>query len=470
MKLPTLEGKSIFKDKRILILHYRVGRSDGVSIEIEAWKEIFEREGAKVALCAGTESTGANYTIDDFEYSKNPVMKDIDERSYSSTLSKSEVTKLKKDFLQKQKEISTIFENVVKDFKPTTIIISNIFSVGLGLPIAGAITSVIDKYKLQTILVNHDYYWESSRKKNIAIPFIQEQLDNYFPINREYVTNLCINSIQQKDLKGRKGIYSEVLFDTFDYNQRPWEKKGSITNYLRGKGINENDIVVLQATRVVRRKNIETSIKYVSELCKRVNELNGKLYNGKVFNNIKNSIVLVLSGYVDGGSEQYFEELVKYARELGIKLVYLGDDIHKKYELFDIYPYADIITYPSTSEGFGNQLLELIFARKVPILFEYPVFKVNIQNTGLKYVSLGDTFEKDEKGWHIIPEEIYSKAVDKSIEILRKESLYKEITVNNFEMVKIHFGYDNAKRVFEKIILNNKQVNTTTTNIPLITE
>ena len=36
----------------------------------------------------------------------------------------------------------------------------------------------------------------------------------------------------------------------------------------------------------------------------------------------------------------------------------------KVYTLFDIYPHADLVTYPSYYEGFGNAFLEAVYFRK----------------------------------------------------------------------------------------------------------
>jgi hypothetical protein len=42
---------------RILYMHYRVGKTDGVSIQAAAWRHIWEEMGAIVAFCAGPNST-----------------------------------------------------------------------------------------------------------------------------------------------------------------------------------------------------------------------------------------------------------------------------------------------------------------------------------------------------------------------------------------------------------------------------
>ncbi|RLC75975.1 MAG: glycosyl transferase family 1, partial [Chloroflexi bacterium] len=39
--------------KTIGIFHYQVGRTDGVSLEIDKWKHVLEEMGHTVHLCAG---------------------------------------------------------------------------------------------------------------------------------------------------------------------------------------------------------------------------------------------------------------------------------------------------------------------------------------------------------------------------------------------------------------------------------
>ena len=58
----------------------------------------------------------------------------------------------------------------------------------------------------------------------------------------------------------------------------------------------------------------------------------------------------------------------------------------KIYSLWDTYVFADFVTYPSLWEGWGNQLLEAIRAKLPIMLFEYPVYKVDIKDKGLSGV------------------------------------------------------------------------------------
>ncbi len=162
MPLPqttTLAGK------KILIVHFRVGRTDGVSIEIAAWKEILESAGATVKLCSGPVNHGADFVISSLEQQLNPTIFELDEAAfgkgvhYKSEAEFSKILRREQDYLAKE------FASVLDQYRPDHIIISNIFSVGEHIAAAGAFTRVLDERKIHTIGVHHDFYWEIVRYK-----------------------------------------------------------------------------------------------------------------------------------------------------------------------------------------------------------------------------------------------------------------------------------------------------------------
>ena len=78
----------------------------------------------------------------------------------------------------------------------------------------------------------------------------------------------------------------------------------------------------------------------------------------------------------DAGDEgfEYQHMLEELAREEGVELLFIGDRVsevrqldrygRKMYTLWDLYPHADLVTYPSIYEGFGNALLEAFYFKK----------------------------------------------------------------------------------------------------------
>ena len=50
----------------------------------------------------------------------------------------------------------------------------------------------------------------------------------------------------------------------------------------------------------------------------------------------------------------------------------------KQYTLWDAYPHADLVTYPSLYEGFGNALLETIYFKRLAVVNRYPVYVADL--------------------------------------------------------------------------------------------
>ncbi len=157
----------------------------------------------------------------------------------------------------------------------------------------------------------------------------------------------------------------------------------------------------------------------------------------------------MISGYVEKRDENYLNTLIRYADQCDVPLIYLGDDLHRKYELFDIYPYADIITYPSEYEGFGNQLLEAVFAKKQVVLFEYPVYKTDIKNRNFDFLSFGDDREFDsQSGLSRISKERMEEAVTNTIFRLKNGHTYSQGCDRNFILASQYFSYENTLEKF----------------------
>jgi glycosyltransferase involved in cell wall biosynthesis len=69
------------------------------------------------------------------------------------------------------------------------------------------------------------------------------------------------------------------------------------------------------------------------------------------------------------------------------------------YSFWDVYAFADLVTYPSLWEGFGNQLLEAIGGQLPIVLFEYPVYRVDIAPLGFSVISLDSRLAREPKAY-----------------------------------------------------------------------
>lgn len=450
-------NETIVQNKKILFIHYRVGKTDGVSLEMAAWKEIFEKQGAQVKLMSGPENEGADFVVSDLESQLNPQIFTIDEDAFGGLKTFQSDEQLEENIWQKVESIKSDLNDHLSAFRPDFIIVSNIFSVGENLPAVIALGDVLCDLRIPTVIVCHDFYWEEARYDWPTNAFIERILEDYFLIDDPLFSYLVINHIAQEALFQRRGIRAEVLNDTFDFNLPSLNQSPQMRQLLEENKVDLEDILFLQATRIVRRKNIEVAIDFVRAFNQNLDKLHGKtLYNGQVFDASKNKATLLLSGYAEYRDMPYFRKLLRYAIRLGVDMIILrsltndSDQHEGVHALWDAYPFADIITYPSQYEGFGNQLLEAFFVKKPVILFEYPVFKTDIKTKDVQVVSLGDTKETKSYGFAFVGKEQIQAAVAEVIDVLLSREKYQLMVDHNFNVGKEHFSYDMAWSVFEK--------------------
>jgi glycosyltransferase involved in cell wall biosynthesis len=459
------DKRKTFSDLKILIIHFRVGKLDGVSLEIDNWVKILKENGAEVKLCAGPVNIGADYTIPDLEQQLNIDIFKLDENSFGGhkDLKEGEFVNqfnIKRSLLEKE------FKNAISDCNPDFIFVSNIFSVGENLPAACALLKVLDSQKIRTIAINHDFYWENKRYNNPSNIFVKNVVNECLVPIREYITHLCINNVAKRKLKERKGIDAGIIYDSIDFNQRKWKKMSPVQKYLFDTaGVLKDDVIILQATRIVRRKNIEIAIDFVKQLSEDISQNRGeKLYNGKKIND-KTKVILLLAGYAEKRDQWYYNLLTEYAEKVGVSLVYIGDRVGSinakavgtvSFSLEDIYPYADMITYPSEYEGFGNQFLEAVFAQKPVAVFEYPVFKTDIKPKGFNYISFGDKKAHDRKTDLIkIPKATLNQVALQSFKLLTNSKNYHSFVNKNFNLGKKYFSFRNTFDTFRRLLLKN---------------
>ena len=107
----------------------------------------------------------------------------------------------------------------------------------------------------------------------------------------------------------------------------------------------------------------------------------------------------------------------------------------KRYNLWDSYTFADIISYPSLQEGWGNQFLEAVKAKLPIILFEYAVYQKDIGRLGFKILSLGSVFTKKTTDSLVqISPHILARIAQQTINFLQNKTEREKITQHNFQI------------------------------------
>lgn len=443
----------------IAMIHYRVGETDGVSLEMDKWKKILEKNGHKVYYIAGSEGT-----------SKALIIKELFYRDeYDATLNSEIFGKLDKfneeelqdKIIEQSKKIEEQFIKYFTDYKIDMVIPNNVLALGRSPHIAMGLTNAIKKVDVKVIGHHHDFYWEREYYANGTTSYANKLLEEYCPpIELDNMKHVVINKLAQIDLLEKKGLKSTIVPNVFDFEAEPWTEDNYNKTFKQDLGVTDNQLVFLQATRVTNRKAIELAIDLIALLNKAEyrEKLIGKtLYNSKVFTK-DTEIVLAMIGLHEGISG-YEDKLVEHAKNKGVNLIVNPELVNhmrhykngkKVYSLWDAYVHCDMITYPSIYEGWGNQFLEGLFARKPQIVFEYSVFESDIKQYGFDYISLGNKYETMDNGLAILNKDVLDKAANETIEYLTNNAKYEDCVSKNFEIAKKELSLD----ALEKLVLS----------------
>jgi mannosylglucosylglycerate synthase len=224
--------------------------------------------------------------------------------------------------------------------------------------------------------------------------------------------------------------------------------------------VGADDLVVAMPARVAINKAIELAIQFVARLNREratlQNAPEGLGLNRRRFSADSSVVLLLPQGEDLQDNRQYLERLLAYARHLQIKLVYGGNvvvpDRRFRYGDLDRYPFygtyqaADLVCYPPEHEGFGNQVIEAVWAKRPLVVLEYPVFKRFVRNHIPHYISLGGTGQLrrlDEfAGLHQLRDDVLDVAVKSAIALLMDHDLEKRWADENFTELRAFCGMD----------------------------
>jgi glycosyltransferase involved in cell wall biosynthesis len=316
----------------------------------------------------------------------------------------------------------------VKQFGIDVIVPENAITIPMNIPLGVAITEFIAETGMPTIAHHHDFYWERTR---FSISAVQDYLDMAFPCRLSSVAHTVINAAAQQQLSLRKGVGGMIVPNVFEFEKPPPEPDAYSADVRKEIGLKEEDVFILQPTRIVPRKGIEHAIKLISML-------DDPRYK------------LVISH--DAGDEgfEYKHMLEELAREEGVELVFIGDRVsevrqfdakgRKLYTLWDLYPHADLVTYPSTYEGFGNALLEALYFKKPVVINRYSIFVEDIEPCGFNLAVI-DGF-------------ITRQVVSEVRRLLSDSEYRREVVEHNYAVANRFFSYSVLRRSLRTILTN----------------
>jgi glycosyltransferase involved in cell wall biosynthesis len=232
----------------------------------------------------------------------------------------------------------------------------------------------------------------------------------------------------QQRLRAIKGIDALYLPNVFDFESPPPEPDEFAMSFRQEVGLSDDDLIILQPTRIVRRKGIELAI----ELMRQLDD---------------SRLVFVVTGYEGDEKGNYGDWLKMQADRAGIRYKFIGEYVgsergeingHKVFDLWDVYPHAHLITYPSIYEGFGNALIETVYFRKPLVVNTYPMYLSDIKPAGIKAAE----FLYD----------ITEETLAETRRLIDDEAYRADITEHNYQVGLEKFSYKILRRVLSEAL------------------
>ncbi|UCG81873.1 MAG: glycosyltransferase family 4 protein [Desulfobacterales bacterium] len=403
----------------------RLAGTDGVSLETSKWAEVLEDMGYACFYFAGELDKPAERSMLSAKaHFSHPEIASINEFVFRNMKRPGELT----DKIEKLKqELKYDLLRFIKSFALDLVIVENAFAIPINLPLGVALTEIVSETCTPTIAHNHDFYWE---RKRFSVNCVWDYLNKAFPPRHPYIRQVVINSEARRQIAMRRGSASIVIPNVMNYAEPPGPPDDYASDVREAFGI-DDEYLILQPTRVVQRKGIEHSI----ELVRRLERKGVKAK-------------LVISHTAGDEGSDYEIRLKEYSKLMKVNTVFVSNRIReergvtetgkKVYRLFDVYPHADLVTYPSTYEGFGNAFLEAVYFRKPVLVNNYSIYFHDIRPKGFKVVEI-DEFVREE-------------TVDNVIEVLRSRSRVKEMVDHNYGLAKRFYSYANLKRKLKFIL------------------
>lgn len=376
---------------------FRFGGLDGVSLEAMKLADVLRSAGHEVVWFGGwldpAFSPGSVAPDADFDTEQNA---ELQARVFGMADPDGEVGQI---ILERGADLRPAIEGFVGDHGVDVLIPHNVLSLPLHLPLALALTEVLESGSVKAVAHHHDWWFERDTYSPNNVP---DLIERCFPARG--IRHMVINTIAKAEVKSRFGIDATYLPNVMDFESGP--PQGDPMAFRSRFGLSNGDIVLLQPTRVIPRKGIESSIALAARL--------------------DDPAIKVVVTHAADRDMSYWSSLEALAEAQGVDLRFCP--VAPGAALADAYAAADLVCFPSLIEGFGNALLEAFFYRRPVFVNRYAMYATDIAPTGVQCVEIEDgTLTRD--------------AVDRVAQWLGDPAAVDDAVTTNYEAGLAHFSY-----------------------------
>ncbi|MHC4400994.1 MAG: glycosyltransferase [Planctomycetota bacterium] len=400
--------------QRVAFVSTRIAGTDGVSLEIDKWADVLERMGFECYYIAGESDRPDDHTfIIEEAHFNHPEILDISNRAFEGERRTPQLTD---DVMKMDAVICDKLRRGVEELGVDALIVENALTIPMNLPLGMALVAEIQEHGLPCVAHHHDFFWERER---FLISAVDDIIRYAFPPALPQIQHVVINSLAGEEFSRRTGLSCRIIPNVMDYANPPDPPDDYSRQFRAEIGVADDDLLILQPTRVVARKGIEHAI----ELARRLAGDRAKL------------VITHASG--DEG-DAYGERIREFGELLDVDLIFAdkwiadergtADDGRKLFTIHDTYPQADLVAYPSTYEGFGNAFLEAVYHKCPIICNRYAIYRTDIEPVGMRPI-LFDGFPTDD-------------TVDEVHKVLGDAAYRQEMVDHNYEIANQFFSYE----------------------------
>lgn len=406
------ERPALRQSLNIGFISTRFAGTDGVSLETTKWAEVFESWGHTCFYFSGLSDrpTERSMVVPEAFY-RHPEVKARHDRFFDSHVRSAEDTQWIHHWRDKFRDHLLKF---IETFSIDLLVPENLLAIPLNIPLGVALTEIVAELGMPTIAHHHDFAWE---RKRFLVNGVGDYISMAFPPDLPSVRHVVISSQAAHQLSRRKGVSSTVISNVMDYDMPAPGIDDYSADLREALGLEPDELFVLQPTRVVQRKGIEHAVELIQRLDRKAR--------------------LVISHASGDEGDEYEQRVRQYAKMLGVNTRFCSEifdeyrritsEGQKIYSLWDAYPHADLITYPSVFEGFGNAFLEAVYFRKPIVVNNYSIYATDIRPKGFQVI------EFDEY--------VTEETVRQARQVLDNPDTAAQMAENNYELALHYFSY-----------------------------
>jgi len=404
----------------------RFAGTDGVSLETEKWAQVLSEDLGHHCYYFSGESdrpSDKSVVVPDAYY-RHPEIKHKHDAFFTKKFRSPSETQ----WVYEKKQ--TLKEELMKflgRYHISLWVIENALAIPLNIPLGWAITEIIAETGIPTIAHHHDFAWE---RKRFLVNCIEDYINMAFPPNLDPIQHVVINSHAHHQLARRRGTSSILVPNVMDYSTQPPSADAYNADLRQTLGLDDDEIFILQPTRIIERKGIEHAIELVQRMDKNAR--------------------LVIS-HASGDEGNSFAKRIKdYSHLLGVKILcaeeyfrperMVDDNGRKYYSIWDAYIHADLVTYPSEFEGFGNAFLEAVYFKKPIVVNNYSIYATDIRPKGFHVIEFDDYVTDD--------------TVARTLDILHDEERRKQWADKNYLLARKYYSYEVLETKLRILIAN----------------